>query len=184
MNAIDELRAEHEGIKVSLEILDRISKRLDGSSNGEVRDLESLVEFFRVFVDSCHHGKEEGLLFPVLEAEGVSREGGPIGVMLREHDLGRSHVRELANAIRQDPVQNPKAAKAIREHSEEYIRLLLAHIEKENGVLFKIADEYLSPEIKDGLGEGFERIETERVGVGRHEAFHRMLEDLQKKYLN
>ena len=31
---------------------------------------------------------------------------------------------------------------------------------------------------------GFDRIETERIGVGRHEAFHRMLDDLEYAYLS
>jgi hypothetical protein len=35
---------------------------------------------------------------------------------------------------------------------------------------------------KDNLEEGFERIETDRVGAGKHEMFHRMLEELQDKY--
>lgn len=184
MNPIEELKAEHEGIKVSLEILGRIVRRINGSAASiDPGDLENLVEFYRVFVDACHHGKEEELLFPELEALGVSREGGPIGVMLREHDAGRGHVRNIAQALAGDPVHNPVAAEALKKAAEEYIRLLNAHIEKENGVLFRIADQYLPAEKKDELAEGYERIERERVGIGRHEAFHRMLDELKRKYI-
>jgi hemerythrin-like domain-containing protein len=35
------------------------------------------MEFLTVFVDKCHHGKEEEFLFPALEAAGIAREGGP-----------------------------------------------------------------------------------------------------------
>jgi hemerythrin-like domain-containing protein len=36
-----------------------------------------MLAFFRTFTDTCHHGKEEGYLFPALEAIGVSRKNGP-----------------------------------------------------------------------------------------------------------
>ena len=102
--------------------------------------------------------------------------------MLTEHDAGRAEVRGLAKALKDDPVQNPAAAKAFRKHAEDYINLLRAHIEKENNVLFRIAEKHLSTEKKNELAEGGERIELERGGVGRHEAFHRMLENLLEKY--
>ena len=51
---------------------------------GAPEHLDQLFEFFGVFVDRCHHGKEEALLFPALEAVGIGNNGGPIGVMLRE----------------------------------------------------------------------------------------------------
>lgn len=53
-----------------------------------VEPLEQLLNFFRVFADLCHHGKEEQYLFPALEAAGIPRESGPAGVMLAEHAEG------------------------------------------------------------------------------------------------
>ena len=57
------------------------------------------------------------------------------------------------------------------------------HIDKENTVLFSIADKNLSVEKQAELWEGFETIETQKIGVGRHEAFHRMIESLERLYL-
>jgi len=34
------------------------------------------------------------------------------------------------------------------------------------------------------MKSGFERIEIERIGEGKHEAFHRMLDDLEYAYLS
>ena len=58
MNPIEELIAEHEGIKVSLEILDRISRRMVTAEPVELKDAQDLVEFYKVFVDTCHHEKK------------------------------------------------------------------------------------------------------------------------------
>ena len=35
----------------------------------------------------------------MMEAKGFPREGGPTGVMLHEHELGRAHVRGMDEAI-------------------------------------------------------------------------------------
>lgn len=185
MNPIEELKAEHEGIKASLEILDRIAARLaDGAGPEVVEDARDLIEFYKVFVDTCHHGKEEELLFPELERIGVSRQGGPIGVMLAEHDTGRAHVRGMRKALLEHPEANPAAAVEFGRQAEGFIRLLLAHIQKENEVLFRIADQHLPPAKKEEIAEGFERIERERVGAGRHEAFHAKLDELHEKYVS
>jgi hemerythrin-like domain-containing protein len=39
-----------------------------------------MLAFFRTFTDTCHHGTEEGYLFPALEAIGVSRRKRPPGL--------------------------------------------------------------------------------------------------------
>ncbi|MFZ0727462.1 MAG: hemerythrin domain-containing protein, partial [Desulfobacterales bacterium] len=99
MNAIEDLTAEHEAVRLTLRILDIIRGDIDRC--GEIKNddhIDNLLEFFSVFVDKCHHGKEEKLLFPALEAVGVGREGGPIGVMLAEHRQGRELVAEMAAA--------------------------------------------------------------------------------------
>lgn len=183
MNPIDELKQEHEGIKLSLEILSRIAQEMQKNVEPEAgEDMGRLIEFFTVFVDTCHHGKEEELLFPALENIGVSKQGGPIGVMLSEHDTGRGCVRALRSALSSYKEGSPASISEIEKHAQSYIRLLQGHIEKENQVLFRIAEAHLTEEVKRSLAEGFERIERDRVGQGRHEMFHRMLEELHKKY--
>ncbi len=68
-------------------------------------------------------------------------------------------------------------------NSKGYISLLKDHIERENNVLFPMADSRLSEERQDELFEGFEKIEEERIGAGRHEEFHHLLEKLSGIYL-
>ncbi len=95
MKPIEDLKMEHEAVKITLRVLDSICK--EAEKTGELakpEHLEQLIEFFATFVDRCHHGKEEELLFPALEEVGVSREGGPIGVMLKEHQQGRDRCRQ------------------------------------------------------------------------------------------
>lgn len=184
MNPIEELKTEHEAVKLTLEVLDRI--RLEIEETGGVADpahLEQLFDFFSVFVDRCHHGKEEDLLFPALEAVGVSRQGGPIGVMLNEHQQGRDLVAQMKKALAQYKDGRSAEAETLAKHARAYIGLLNQHIDKENGVLFPIASQHLSSEKLAELKRGFDLIETDRIGSGKHEAFHRMLDMLKDAYL-
>jgi len=61
----------------------------------DISHLDQILEFLKVFVDKCHHGKEEKVLFPAMEEAGIPRQGGPISVMFYEHERGRSYVRGL-----------------------------------------------------------------------------------------
>jgi len=73
---------EHKIILQVLDAAEREARRM--GETGEVRTerLEQMVDFFRNFADRCHHAKEEKLLFVRMEERGMSREAGPIGVML------------------------------------------------------------------------------------------------------
>ena len=77
MNAIQELRMEHDAVKLTLKVLDRICQEIEFSGKlGDTQHVDHLLEFFTVFVDKCHHGKEEELLFPALEQIGVEPRQG------------------------------------------------------------------------------------------------------------
>jgi len=183
MIATEQLTTEHKGIQMMLRILDAMCERLESGRAVAAEHLESVVEFLKVFVDKCHHGKEEELLFPALEAAGVPREGGPIGVMLREHNQGRGHVERMSKAAAQYRAGEAKAAADFVGAAKVYMDLLIEHIEKEDGVLYVMADARLSEKKQEELAEGFERIERERIGVGRHEEFHKTMKQLADVYL-
>jgi hemerythrin-like domain-containing protein len=183
MKATDELKKEHQGIEVMLRIIGAIS---DKSARGEeisVQHLFDIMEFLTVFVDKCHHGKEEEFLFPALEAAGIAREGGPVGVMLHEHEQGRKLVAKLKAAVSGLRTADQSAATAIQETGNQYVALLTDHIAKENNMLFKMADERLDGSQDERLVEAFEKLERDRIGVGKHEEFHALLEKLQDVYL-
>lgn len=184
MNAIDELINEHEAVRLTLGILERIGQGI--SETGRISNpehLHQLFDFFSTFVDRCHHGKEEERLFPALEKVGVSREGGPVGVMLKEHQQGRDLVAKMRVAVSQYENGDKDSALKFTQHANDYIALLDFHIDKENNVLFPMAKKYLSNSKLEELKRAFDTIEKEKIGVGRHEAFHKMLDAMKEIYL-
>ena len=185
MNAINELLAEHKAVRLTLDILKEIGQHIDATGKiSNTEHVEQLFEFFSTFVDRCHHGKEEELLFPALEQVGVSREGGPVGVMLNEHQQGRDLVAKMKTAFSQYLEGDGNAARHFKKHADAYITLLDFHIDKENNVLFPLAVKHLSADTLVEMKKGFDKIESEKIGEGKHEQFHKMLDAFEKIYLH
>ena len=135
----DMLREEHQLI---LKILDVVQSLLEKGDAGEwdFDAWDDCVAFFRLFADACHHGKEEDLLFPELEARGMPRDGGPIAVMLLEHKQGRALVAQMAGALQDARSGEIEPLKRLEHAARAYLELLRAHIYKEDNVLFNMAD--------------------------------------------
>lgn len=184
MRATEELVTEHGAIKRMLRIIDEVSRRLDAGEPVATEDLEGIVEFIRVFADKCHHAKEEGLLFPAMVEAGIPREQGPIGVMLSEHDVGRGYVGRMADAVRRYGGGDREAAAEVAENARGYAALLAQHIDKEDHILYPMADRVLTDERQRELLEEFEVIERDVVGAGKHEEFHELLDRLEGTYVS
>lgn len=148
------LRDEHQLI---LKVVAALEELLESPS----LDLEAAadcVSFFRLFVDACHHGQEEGLLFPELEATGMPREQGPIAVMLEEHRIGRALVGRMREALPGVREGDDAADATFRDAARNYVYLIRGHIRKEDGVLFTHADHVLGGPACARLCEGYEEI--------------------------
>ncbi len=169
---------EHTLILQALDALERKIAQVEGGAPADPAYFQKAVEFLRTFADKCHHGKEEHLLFKTMVERGFPREAGPIAVMLHEHDVGRAFVRGLAEAAA-SAAADPAAARRMIENGRGFIQLLRAHIDKENSILFPMADNLLSPEDHAYLEKAFERFEAEETGAGVHEASLKLLQELK-----
>lgn len=175
--AIDNLMQEHHAILSILRIMQKILIMLKKNSEVSISELNSIITFLKEFADKCHHGKEEGILFPTFEAAGIPKENGPIGVMLNEHELGRSYIKQMAESL-----SKGKADQQFLEGAEKYIALLRSHIEKENNILFPMGASRLSSEQLEEIFIKFEKFEEETIGKGRHQELHQILADLENKF--
>lgn len=179
---IQQLMDEHQGILRMLRILDSVCGRLDAGREVPADDLAGMVEFLQVFADRCHHAKEEGHLFPTMVAAGFPGTSGPIPVMLAEHDRARAFVRGMAAAIEAWKKQGGPVPAAFGANARGYIDLLRDHIRKEDEILYPMAMDRVPEAALDGLDAAFEKVETEIVGAGKHEAFHHLLDELERAY--
>jgi len=171
MRPTEVLMQEHRVIEQVIACLEEITNRCEAGQPLDTKSAGEAIDFFRMFADRCHHGKEEDLLFPVMEQKGYSREGGPTGVMLYEHDEGRRHVGAMAKAIEQVGAGRFTAQGAFIEHARGFAELLRQHIFKEDHCLFPMADQAMSNEDQDELSRAFEKVERDDLGPELHDKY-------------
>lgn len=181
MRATDQLKEEHRVIEKVLSALDEFAAALERGEAVAPAALEKALDFLNAFADKCHHSKEEQHLFPLLEQSGIPREGGPIGIMLTEHEQGRALVRGMREAVQRYSRGEKAAASEIARNARGYVDLLHHHILKEDHVLYRMAEEALSQEDQDSLEQCFHRVEEEEMGGGAHERYVNMAAELEQE---
>jgi hemerythrin-like domain-containing protein len=176
MRCTEILMEEHDLILTGLDVLGAVSRRLAQGEPPPHATIDELLDFFRDFADLHHHAKEEGLLFPAMEAAGLPHDAGPVGIMLQEHAQGRQLVGVMREALAQLD-SSTEARRRFIDASTWYRDHLAQHIQKENQVLFRLAEQVLSPEEGRQLDEAFEQHAAARAGdLPVH--FHAVLHDL------
>jgi hemerythrin-like domain-containing protein len=181
MRPTDDLREEHRAVKLMLKILDEVCMDIEAGSSVKKEHLEGLVEFMKVFVDRCHHTKEEAYLFPEMEKAGIPGARELIASLKKEHEQGREYVRRIEEAVSKKLWE--RAGSPMVENSRAYIQLLTLHTEKEDSDLFPLADAHLEPEMQKQLLDSFEVVEKEEIGAGKHEELHMLLHSLRDIYV-
>jgi hemerythrin-like domain-containing protein len=178
MTATDILRHEHQIILLVLDGVEREAERIRETGTVRADKVAEMVDFFRAFADRCHHQKEEKLLFVRMRERGMPGERGPIASMLHEHDQGRALVSAIAEALPKADAGDPEAIDAVHENLRAYAAFLRAHIDKEDNVLFPVADQLFTARDQELLVDAFEQVEAEEIGEGVHDRYHRWAHDL------
>ncbi len=183
MKPTEDLVREHNAIIVMLSIMDKIASIIRDNKDVEFEDIEKITDFLITFADKCHHGKEERVLFPELVRVGVANENGPVGVMLYEHEMGRRFISEIVTGVEKFKEGYFGSLLLISQGFSNYTFLLRNHINKENNILFPMADRVLDMQKQSDIEERFRIIEKEFVGEEVHEKYLNLLAELRDKYL-
>lgn len=175
------LSREHRMIECVLRALDGICLRVEQGENVPPGPLAEIVDFIGTFADGFHHEKEEQYLFPALEEYGVSRAGGPLGVMLHEHETGRQLVAEMSQAVQAYAEGEVRARNRFVAAARQYIELLGVHIYKEDNVLFKISESLLDSGRLASINEAFEQVALD-FGADSYARYEQLAKELEKAW--
>ena len=137
------LRDQHRNILKVAGVLEDILAREPEPGAFDYDAIEDCVSFIRLYADALHHGKEEDLLFPEMEAVGMSRNSGPLAVMLHEHQEGRAFARAMADALPTAREGDAPGQRRLLNAGRGYVSLIRGHILKEDNILFNMADQMI-----------------------------------------
>lgn len=180
MKPTEILMNEHRVIERALKILNIMIEKIEAEESINLDMLERLLDFIQTFADKCHHGKEEKILFPTFEKYGLPKEGGPIGVMLMEHEIGRKYVKMMMVFSKLKFGDKPQI-KIFIENGKGYVQLLFQHIMKEDNILFPMGEGLISNEVRIKLMKDFEDLEEREIGKGIHERYYHLIEGLERE---
>jgi hemerythrin-like domain-containing protein len=165
MNPIEKLKAEHQIILKGIELLEKGADLLESGRDISPDYFRKSIDFIRTYADRYHHAKEEDILFAKLGKVGFSPKAGPVAVMLFEHDQSRGFVSKLENANERYAAGDKNAIPEIVENARVYAALLRQHINKEDMVLYPMAENALGDAGIGQMQAEFDRVEQEKSGI-------------------
>lgn len=130
---IAHLMEDHSRIERALVMIDRQLAREDGF---DAATTGALLEFLYEYGERFHNQKEEQFLFPRLGELGLPTHGGPIAVMLSEHQMERDFLKELIPETQRIKEKSAPLTDGYRKSLQEYVALTKGHIWKENDILY------------------------------------------------
>jgi DUF438 domain-containing protein len=175
----DFLVAEHEMIERAMAVLKSSLDDLEQAAAKPVQMIRAL-DFLLEFGDKIHNRKEEELLFPLMGQRGIPTEGGPLGVMLMEHQAERALIAAMIMQAKGLKSATPEAREEYRRKGYDYLKIRAEHIWKENDVLYKMGQRVLSEEDNTALLAGFARVDAETYGETARDKFRQMLKEVEE----
>jgi hemerythrin-like domain-containing protein len=179
---VEMMMQEHELIVEVLASLRAMAETLATGGSIPRQDVADFGRFFRDFADKCHHGKEEDRLFVKMVEAGFPQDSGPIAVMLAEHDAGRQEVRGLVTiGGGTGPLNEAERARVI-DCATQFVPLLFAHIQKENNILYPMAQNTIPARELERLNQSCEAFDEEIRGQLDVAALKELAGDLRRRY--
>lgn len=167
--ATADLRREHEWIRRALVVLERTGRRMAARRAVDETTMNELVTLLRRLADQCHHGKEEGHLFPSMREKGLPA-GGRLVALLAAHGEGRDYLGTLSGL----PSLVERAAAALL-----YVQVTRVHLDTEEREVFPVADGMFAPAEQAELARCYAEMEERTFGPGFRDAIVAELERLE-----
>jgi len=174
---------EHRLIEQALDAMEGwLTKLSPGSDSDDKAELARFVSFIRGFADAYHHGKEEDILFVAMVEHGFPRQAGPIAVMLHEHEQGRSLVGVLERLAQQSAAWSEEDRGTLDRTARKFFSLLRLHIQKEDQILYPMADTRLPEPVKEEMSRQFQAFEEQQTSSGEQQRLRALADALIKAH--
>ena len=175
----DFLVAEHEMIERAMAVLKSNLEKIDEAVKTPLQ-MQRAIDFLLVFGDKMHNTKEEKFLFPLMGQKGMPGEGGPIGVMLMEHDAERNLLQKMMTELPNLAEASATGRQKFAAEGFEYLTIRAEHIWKENDVLYAMGRKLFSDEDNASLLDAFKTLDKMTYGSEAREHYMQMLVEVEK----
>ena len=168
--------------KLILRMIALVEKNTELLEQGKFRNWQfylDAVDFIRNYADRFHHAKEEDVLFAELIKNGMPEKQSPIEAMHMEHDQGRAYVRAMEEAAQKALDGETGQAVIIAENAKGYAALLRGHIEKEDDILYPLAERVLPEDVRARMLEAYDGAEAKTPGL--EDKYRKLVENYERQ---
>jgi len=141
---IDKLLEEHRNIEKLLSVLEHELALFDHNRRPDYDILQSIIQYFEDFPQSCHHPKEE-LIFSRLRARDPAA-AAVYGDVDAKHESEAKRLQAFARAVNAVLADQEVLRESIHHAVHEFIKNQREHLKKEETLLFPAAAKALHPE--------------------------------------
>ena len=175
----DFLVSEHEMIERAMAVLKANLEKIETAVKAPLQ-MQRAIDFLLEFGDKIHNTKEENFLFPLMEQKGLPVQGGPIGVMLMEHDAERKLLQKMMAELPQLAEASSAGLQKFAAEGFEYLRIRAEHIWKENDILYAMGRKVFSDEDGKALLKEFRALDLQTYGPDARKHYLQMLAEVEK----
>jgi hemerythrin-like domain-containing protein len=134
-------------------------------------------DFFRVYADICHHGKEEHILFGELREKDLPTElRAMMEELTQEHVFARTVVKELLEYNNRYERGDTEALPRIERTLDLLVSFYPMHIEKEDKHFFIPSMEYFTRSEQDHMLEAFNEFDRKLI----HELYNEKVMEFEQ----
>ncbi|WP_254901818.1 hemerythrin domain-containing protein [Thalassobacillus devorans] len=161
--ALQHLKDEHPKLEEMMKKLQLAATQTKVTTAEQITHLLALREAVVSFMEQLipHSEKEEGVLFPMM-GKYIGTSTGPLVVMEYEHDLAKESFESFLNGT--ENVSEIEDPARLNLHVLEGCTTLFSHFNKEENVLFPMAENVLTDEDKEKLAEAYQVSTIKRHG--------------------
>lgn len=177
MQARGPLMVEHRLIERMIALIRNAAVQIQSGGKVDPLFVDAAVDFFRIYADRTHHGKEEDILFRNLDKRPLSADDRRLmNELIQDHMFGRQTTKVLADANTRYRKGDASAVAEIAEKLQTLVALYPKHIEKEDKVFFPASRAYLTTEEEQAMLAEFWGFDRKMI----HEKYKAVVDGLEK----
>ena len=175
------LMIEHRIIERMINLMSLELKKITEENKVDLDFLSAALDFLKIYADKCHHGKEEDILFNVLEQKSLSgKHKEMIKELLQEHIASRGMVAGLIESRDRYGHGDNNALKDISDSMHALVQLYSQHIDKEDKIFFLPVMAYLNKQEQDKMTRDFRIFDRNFI----HETYKNILKEWESEKSN
>lgn len=170
---------EHEWLERAMAVIEIEIKRIP-ENKASTKRVARALDFLYEIGDKIHNQKEEQFLFPLMAQKGIPIEGGPIAVMLYEHEKEREILTDLMTIIK-NPHWQLQQGENFLQKIQDYLQVRKEHIWKENDVLYPMANRVFSDHDHESIKKQIQSLDHITYGDTARKKYLSMVTEMESQ---